>query len=340
MPEVVGGTVVTVAEAPRSDVGLGRAFLDSNTRKALKVDVGEIVQLIGKRSTGVTILGVKQGDEGKGIVRIDGLVRRNAGVNLDDKVEVMKVEALPAERVTIAPIIGEGHKISFGAGLENFVKHGLLKRPLNKCDVLIVPGIALMGGPLPFMVLSSAPEGIVQINETTTIHLQEEPVREMLDPSLRKEVRDLHNQVDRLYDSLAGGGSLSSLPSSTNAQAGREGIADGKRCGVCGETVPDRGAQYEHMRGHPIPDEARPPAICNHPPISLNVWWDGEVTLGDLPAGAYEKTYDTLPEEFRNVIEKEYRAGRNDIGWYFPKTRRDAYTLDVIYHMKWNLEFF
>src|SRR5712691_11225826 len=117
--------ILTVAEAPQSDVGLGRARLDSNTRKALKVDVGEIVQVIGKRSTAVTILGVKQEDEGKGIVCVDGLVRRNAGVNLDDKVEVRKAEVLSAARITIAPIIGEGHKISFGSGLENFVKRGL-----------------------------------------------------------------------------------------------------------------------------------------------------------------------------------------------------------------------
>src|SRR3989442_15896003 len=99
--------VLTVAEAPRSDVGLGRARLDSKTRKALKVEVGEIVQVIGKRSTAVTILEVKQGDEGKAIMGLDAFVRRNAGVSLGDKVEVMKAEVLPAERIAIAPIIGE-----------------------------------------------------------------------------------------------------------------------------------------------------------------------------------------------------------------------------------------
>src|SRR5947209_20393009 len=87
-----------------------------------------------------------QEDEGKGIIRIDGLVRRNVGVSLGDKVEVRKAEVLPAERITIAPIISEGHKISFGQGIENFVKRGLLKRPLNKGDVVIVPGIALKIG--------------------------------------------------------------------------------------------------------------------------------------------------------------------------------------------------
>src|SRR5207249_1278164 len=132
---------------------------------------------------------VMKEDEGKGIIRIDGLVRRNVGVSLGDKVEVRKAEVLPAERITIAPIISEGHKISFGQGIENFVKRGLLKRPLNKGDVVIVPGIALMGGALPFMVISTAPKGVVQIQDDTIIEMKEEPVREgeVLTPTVTYE---------------------------------------------------------------------------------------------------------------------------------------------------------
>jgi len=181
--------VLKVAEAPQSDVGLGRARVDTKTRVALGVDVGEIIQILGKKSTAAKLFRVMQEDEGKGIIRIDGLVRRNVGVSLGDKVEVRKAEVLPAERITIAPIISEGHKISFGQGIENFVKRGLLKRPLNKGDVVIVPGIALMGGALPFMVISTAPKGVVQIQDDTIIEMKEEPVREgeVLTPTVTYE---------------------------------------------------------------------------------------------------------------------------------------------------------
>jgi len=181
--------VLKVAEAPQSDVGLGRARVDTKTRLALGVDVGEIIQIIGKKSTAAKLFRVMQEDEGKGIIRIDGLVRRNVGVSLGDKVEVKKAEVLQAERITIAPIISEGHKISFGQGIENFVKRGLLKRPLNKGDVVIVPGIALMGGALPFMVISTAPKGIVQIQDDTIVEMKEEPVREgeVLTPTVTYE---------------------------------------------------------------------------------------------------------------------------------------------------------
>jgi len=167
-----------VAEAPQSDVGLGRARVDTKTRLALGIDVGEVVEIVGKKATAAKLFRVMQEDEGKGIIRVDGLVRRNLGVSIGDKVEVRKAEVLPAERVTIAPIISEGHKISFGQGIENFVKRGLLKRPVTKGDVVIVPGIALMGGALPFMVIKVMPKGIVQIVDDSIIEMKEEPVRE------------------------------------------------------------------------------------------------------------------------------------------------------------------
>jgi len=167
-----------VAEAPQSDVGMGRARVDTATRLALGVDVGEIVEIIGKKNTAAKLFRVMQEDEGKGIIRVDGLVRRNLGVSIGDKVDVRRAEVFSAERVTIAPIISEGHKISFGQGIENFVKRGLLKRPLTKGDVVIVPGIALMGGALPFMVTKTMPKGIIQITEETAIEIKEEPVKE------------------------------------------------------------------------------------------------------------------------------------------------------------------
>ncbi len=181
--------VLKVAEAPQSDVGLGRARVDTKTRMALGVDVGEIIEVIGKKSTAAKLFRTMQEDEGKGIIRVDGLVRRNLQVSIGDKVEVRKADVQVSQRITIAPIISEGHKISFGQGIENFVKRGLLKRPVVKGDVVIVPGIALMGGALPFMVIRTMPRGIVQISDETIIEMKEEPIKEgeVLTPTITYE---------------------------------------------------------------------------------------------------------------------------------------------------------
>jgi transitional endoplasmic reticulum ATPase len=175
MPESVE---LRVAEAPQSDVGLGRARVDTQTRMALGLDIGETIEISGKNTTAAKLFRVMQEDEGKNLIRIDGLVRRNVGVSIGDKVKIKKAEVSDAERLTIAPIISEGHKISFGQGIENFVKRGLLKRPMSKGDVVIIPGIAIMGGALPFLVTKIVPKGIVQIVDDTLIEMKEEPVRE------------------------------------------------------------------------------------------------------------------------------------------------------------------
>jgi transitional endoplasmic reticulum ATPase len=202
MPDRV---LLKVAEAPQSDVGLGRARVDTRTRMSLGVDVGEIVEIVGKKSTAAKLFRTMQEDEGKGIVRIDGLVRRNLGVSIGDKVEVKRATVDGAQRVTIAPIISEGHKVSFGQGIENFVKRGLLKRPVVKGDVVIVPGIALMGGALPFMVIRTAPRGIVQISEETFIEMKEEPIKEgeILTPTITYEdIGGLHEELLRVREMI------------------------------------------------------------------------------------------------------------------------------------------
>jgi len=167
-----------VREALQSDVGLGRARIDAKSRLALGLVVGDIVEILGSKRSAAKLLPLSKEREGRRVLRVDGVMRRNFGASIGDKVKVRKAEVFPAERVTIAPIISEGHKISFGEGIESSVKRGLLKRPLTQGDVVIVPGISLIGGTLPFMVVKVVPDGIVQVRETTTFELSDRPARE------------------------------------------------------------------------------------------------------------------------------------------------------------------
>ncbi|MFH0815684.1 MAG: CDC48 family AAA ATPase [Methanobacteriota archaeon] len=166
--------VLKVAEAAQSDVSLGRARIDTTTRMAIGVEVGDIVEILGKKSTVAKIFRTLSEDEGKGLIRIDGLVRRNAGVSIGDKVEVRKAEVVNATKVTMAPMLAANKRVTFGEGIEAFVRRGLSKRPLTKGDTVVVPGIALMGGALPFIVVSTAPKGIVQITDSTEVQVREE----------------------------------------------------------------------------------------------------------------------------------------------------------------------
>ncbi len=170
--------VLRVAEGLSQDVGAGRARLDAETRLQLGISPGDIVEIEGGRKTGAIVWRARPVDEGRGIIRIDNLTRKNARVGIGDKVIVRKAEPKIAQRVIIAPAISRSQRIQFGQGIENLVRRGLLKRPVTAGDTIVVPGIALFGNSLPFGVVKTEPKGIVLIGENTDVVVKEEPIKE------------------------------------------------------------------------------------------------------------------------------------------------------------------
>jgi transitional endoplasmic reticulum ATPase len=171
-------TILRVAEALKSDVGHGKARISNAIRKKLKVAPGDIIEVVGEKSTAAVVWRARPEDEGKDLIRIDGMVRKNAKISLGDQVEVNKASVKQASKVILAPLISEHHHVQFGHGIESFIKRALRNRPVHKGDTIIVPGIALMGGALPFGVINAQPKGIVQINADTNILVHEEPIEE------------------------------------------------------------------------------------------------------------------------------------------------------------------
>ena len=170
--------MLRVAEGLSQDVGAGRARLDAETRLQLGISPGDVVEIEGGRKTGAIVWRARPVDEGRGIIRIDNLTRKNARVGIGDKVIVRKAEPKMAQRVIIAPAISRSQRIQFGQGIENLVRRGLLKRPVTAGDTIVIPGIALFGNSLPFGVVKTEPKGIVLIGEDTEIVVKEEPLKE------------------------------------------------------------------------------------------------------------------------------------------------------------------
>ena len=174
--------ILKVAEAVQDEVGLTRARLNPATRKRLDLSIGEIVALQGKRRepTAAIVWRARGEDEQKPIVRIDHYARANAQVNLGDKLEVSRAMVRPAQRVVLAPApqLEEAGRVQFGAGIEEVILRGLNRRPVSKGDMVIIPGLTLMGGRLPFAVTQTHPSGIVQFQADTQVQLRSEPVDE------------------------------------------------------------------------------------------------------------------------------------------------------------------
>lgn len=97
-------TTLRTTEAQPKDVGRGLARIDPQDMAQLGVEVGDIIQIIGKRSTVAKVMPNYPEDRGKGIIRIDGLVRDNALSGLGEKVSVEKISYKPCQKIILYPI--------------------------------------------------------------------------------------------------------------------------------------------------------------------------------------------------------------------------------------------
>lgn len=166
-----------VSKAIPSDVGHGRARISADMGLDLKP--GDIVEISGdNRSTAAIYWRSRPEDAKMDIIRVDGIIRKNAGVSLGDRVTVTKVEAKNCTKLTISPVMANKQKVKFGPGIEGFARRGLAKRPVVAGDRIFIPGMTLFAEALPFAVVQTTPKGIVKVTTDTEIVIKDEAVAE------------------------------------------------------------------------------------------------------------------------------------------------------------------
>ena len=165
-----------VAKAIPSDVGHGRARVPFDNDLNLKP--GDIVEITGEQKTAAIVWRCRPEDANLGIIRVDGIIRKNAGVSLGDKVTIRKVETQPCQKLILSPVMAKQQKVRFGPGIEGFARRGLNKRPVVSGDRIFIPGMTLFAEALPFQIVQTTPKGIVQVLPDTEIIIKEEPVDE------------------------------------------------------------------------------------------------------------------------------------------------------------------
>ena len=165
-----------VAKAIPSDVGHGRARVPFDNDLNLKP--GDIIEVSGERKTAAIVWRCRPEDANLGVIRVDGIIRKNAGVSLGDRVDIRKVETQPCQRLVLSPVMAKQQKVRFGPGIEGFARRGLNKRPVVAGDRIFIPGMTLFAEALPFAIVSTKPKGIVQVLPDTDIVIKEDPVDE------------------------------------------------------------------------------------------------------------------------------------------------------------------
>ncbi len=193
---------LNVVEAMQDDVYKGIARIDLAIMKKLGIQRGDIIKIKGNREAFAIADKAYPSDGGEKIIRMDGILRRNARTGLGDIVTICKAQIKEAKKVTIAP----AQKGIMVQADPNNLKRGLLGRPVVKGDLVSLGGMQrrkdllgddfgdfddmlgsmlgnmgfgnLGGGitQIKFVVVSSTPSAPVIISENTEIVLNPKAV--------------------------------------------------------------------------------------------------------------------------------------------------------------------
>jgi len=196
--EIVKLKVMDVAS--KGDAYRGKIALDGKSREVMGVNLGDIVEIEGGRKTVAIVGRAYPSDIGREIIRMDGLVRRNAQIGIGEHVKVKKADIKEAKSITLAPA-QKGIKIKI-QGPEGALNKLLMRRAIVKGDQIFLRqqnpfGSAAnddifneffgddfrrssFGFPnqsvnqIPFIVVETNPKDAVLITENTKIDIKEQ----------------------------------------------------------------------------------------------------------------------------------------------------------------------
>jgi len=177
-----------ILEAYARDFGRGVARIDYDTMDEIDASTGDIIEIKGKRRTVAKCLPLYPSDEGKGMIRMDGLVRNNAETFLEDSIIVRKIKAVAAEKVVVDPIE------AMPPIDERYLADALESVPLIKGDNVMVP---YFGRRLTFQVIGVTPAAdAVIVTQKTVFHIVEKG------ETLRETLQTPHKDIDEFTDEL------------------------------------------------------------------------------------------------------------------------------------------
>ncbi len=197
-PEKPREAILRVEKAAQRDNGKRRVRIDLNVMRRLGIEPGDVVEIEGKRKTVAIAWPSLPEDQGRNIIKMDGVLRKNANVNLGDKVIVRKAKVRPAIRVRLAPTT---HTLSVDEGFKNYVKKKLKGMPLVEGDLIVVP---VLSQEIYLTALMTKPKGPVIITDDTIIEILEKPVSSAQVPRVTYEdiggLRDVIVKVRELIE--------------------------------------------------------------------------------------------------------------------------------------------
>ena len=160
---------IKVAELKPGEAGKGIARLDPELMNIIGIKSGDIALVTGNKKTAVKVYPGPIEDSNRGIIRLDGSTRRNAGISLDERVDVKKAETKETAKITFSPT--EELRLQGG---EDYLAQALVGRAFAKGDVL---SLNIMGNKMDLVVTSFSPTAEATVmTASTKVKINDKPV--------------------------------------------------------------------------------------------------------------------------------------------------------------------
>lgn len=188
-----------VKEALAKDAGRAIVRIDPQDMKTLGVEVGDILEVEGKRKTPAKVMPCYAEERGKSIIQMDGISRENAQVGLDEKAKIRKIDPKPANKITLSPLT---------------ISSLLQKDKDTKYIGSLIEGLPVISGDrvratlfgsrwCDFKVLDTVPDGVVLINHTTLIRMEAKEQGETGQTKISYEdIGGLSTQIQRIREMI------------------------------------------------------------------------------------------------------------------------------------------
>jgi transitional endoplasmic reticulum ATPase len=159
--------------------------------RELDLTSGDVVEITGTKKTVALVWPGYDEDSAKGLIRMDGYTRNNAGVSIDDQVTVKKITVKLAERVVLA--FTEPVQVM---GIESYLYEFLQGRVLTRGDSI---PLNIMGTRVELVVTEVQPPAqALLVGEETGISISEKVAREIQKGIQRVTYEDIGGLRDEI----------------------------------------------------------------------------------------------------------------------------------------------
>ncbi len=196
------GKKVRIRDAYKGDAGRGRIRIDPLVIEEMNLKTGDVIEIIhsvANKKTAALLYPGKDEDKGSNSLRIDSSLRRNLNASLDDIVEIRKIDASLAERITFA-----GVEESVIIRDPNRLVRMLENRVITKGDIL---SFNAMGRRIDFIVVDYAPRAdAVRIHLETKITISEKTHKELEELEGRRvtyeDIGGLEEEIQKIREMI------------------------------------------------------------------------------------------------------------------------------------------